>query len=232
MPIPVFLNALKPCTPVPLYPLDLPLNPGQEGSTPPKVVPMEIGQYPSNRPVLPGEILANASGFMPPGYLLCNGAEVSREGYGVLFKIIGTYYGDGDYHTTFNLPQLTNTSNPNVLYIIKYDLYSDTLPYYPPVCGNTQPVPPTEIQIQILPYPLPYVPAPGTILVNSTDSVPHGYLACDGSLVLRNVYPVLFNMIGTYYGEGDGTTTFNLPHLSKDNSPPYHYIIRYLDPLN
>lgn len=39
-----------------------------------------------------------------PGYLLCNGAEVSRTTYAALFAVIGTTFGTGDQSTTFNLP--------------------------------------------------------------------------------------------------------------------------------
>jgi len=40
---------------------------------------------------------------------------------------------------------------------------------------------------------------------------PTGFLACDGSAVSRTMYPDLFSAIGTTYGPGDGSTTFNLP---------------------
>ncbi len=58
--------------------------------------------------------------------------------------------------------------------------------------------------------------------------MPKGYLACDGAELLRSEYTYLYDMIGTYYGEGDGVTTFHIPNL-QDNSgaPPYRYIIRY-----
>ena len=42
----------------------------------------------------------------PDGYLLCNGAAVSRTTYADLFAVIGTTYGAGDSSTTFNVPQL------------------------------------------------------------------------------------------------------------------------------
>lgn len=42
------------------------------------------------------------------GYLLCNGAAVSRTTYAKLFEAIGTTYGEGDGSTTFNLPNLTD----------------------------------------------------------------------------------------------------------------------------
>jgi microcystin-dependent protein len=40
---------------------------------------------------------------------------------------------------------------------------------------------------------------------------PSGYLDCNGSAVSRTTYSALFSAIGTAYGSGDGSTTFNLP---------------------
>lgn len=42
-------------------------------------------------------------------------------------------------------------------------------------------------------------------------TVPDGYLLCDGSAVNRTTYARLFAVIGTTWGAGDGSTTFNLP---------------------
>ena len=42
----------------------------------------------------------------PDGYLLCNGAAVSRTTYADLFAVVSTTYGAGDGSTTFNVPQL------------------------------------------------------------------------------------------------------------------------------
>lgn len=44
---------------------------------------------------------------VPDGWLLCNGAAVSRTTYANLFAVIGTKYGSGDGSTTFNLPNLS-----------------------------------------------------------------------------------------------------------------------------
>ena len=44
-------------------------------------------------------------------------------------------------------------------------------------------------------------------------TVPTGYLLCDGQAVSRTTYSALFAVIGTSYGEGDGSTTFNVPNL-------------------
>lgn len=59
--------------------------------------------------VLPaGSVIAFAANSNLSGYLLCNGAAVSRTTYAALFAAIGTIYGKGDGSTTFNLPNLTN----------------------------------------------------------------------------------------------------------------------------
>ena len=42
----------------------------------------------------------------PAGYILCNGAAVSRSTYAELFAVVSTTYGSGDGSTTFNVPQL------------------------------------------------------------------------------------------------------------------------------
>ena len=42
----------------------------------------------------------------PDGYVLCNGAAISRSTYADLFGVISTTYGAGDGSTTFNVPQL------------------------------------------------------------------------------------------------------------------------------
>ena len=55
-----------------------------------------------------GAVIAFAGPGTPEGYLLCNGAAVSRATYAALFTAIGTTYGVGDGSTTFNLPDLTD----------------------------------------------------------------------------------------------------------------------------
>lgn len=54
----------------------------------------------------------------------------------------------------------------------------------------------------------------GNIIAYTGQSVPSGYLVCDGSAVGREEYPELFAVIGTTYGSGDGLTTFNIPNIS------------------
>lgn len=55
-----------------------------------------------------GTVIAFAGNSAPAGYLICNGAAVSRTTYANLFAVIGVTYGAGDGSTTFNLPNLTD----------------------------------------------------------------------------------------------------------------------------
>jgi len=57
------------------------------------------------------------------------------------------------------------------------------------------------------------VEPPGGVLLYAGTSTPAGYLMCDGSSVSRSVYAALYGAIGTTYGAGDGSTTFNLPNM-------------------
>lgn len=51
----------------------------------------------------------------------------------------------------------------------------------------------------------------GTILEFAGSTAPANYLMCAGGAVSRTVYAELFAVIGTTYGSGDGSTTFNVP---------------------
>lgn len=59
-----------------------------------------------------------------------------------------------------------------------------------------------------------YEPCPSGVIVSfGGTTAPAGYLMCDGSAVSRTTYAPLFAIIGTTYGAGNGSTTFNLPDL-------------------
>lgn len=51
----------------------------------------------------------------------------------------------------------------------------------------------------------------GSIITIPLASAPEGYLLCDGTAVSRTTHARLFGSISTTYGDGDGSTTFNLP---------------------
>lgn len=54
----------------------------------------------------------------------------------------------------------------------------------------------------------------GSVTWYAGAGTPENYLLCDGSAVSRTDYAGLFAVIGTTYGAGDGSTTFNLPLLT------------------
>jgi microcystin-dependent protein len=58
--------------------------------------------------VLTGALLMWPTASAPSGYLLCNGAAVSRTTYAALYAVVGTTFGVGDGSTTFNVPNYTN----------------------------------------------------------------------------------------------------------------------------
>lgn len=51
----------------------------------------------------------------------------------------------------------------------------------------------------------------GEIRTLSGSTIPEGWLLCDGSDISRTRYRKLYEVIGTTYGAGDGTSTFTLP---------------------
>lgn len=53
----------------------------------------------------------------------------------------------------------------------------------------------------------------GMIMSFGSPNLPVGWVLADGSEVSRVTYAALFSVIGTLWGAGDGTTTFNLPSL-------------------
>lgn len=58
------------------------------------------------------------------------------------------------------------------------------------------------------------VTPPGMIMYYPKNSAPNAnWLVCDGRAVSRTGYAALFAVIGTQYGAGNGSTTFNVPNL-------------------
>ena len=62
-------------------------------------------------------------------------------------------------------------------------------------------------------FPIEIFPV-GMITPFGGSTGPYGWLICDGSEIQRDLYPILFKIIGTMYGNGDGSTTFNVPNLT------------------
>ncbi|MDD5018230.1 MAG: tail fiber protein [Eubacteriales bacterium] len=53
----------------------------------------------------------------------------------------------------------------------------------------------------------------GELAIWAADTAPEGWLLCDGAAVSRTAYAALFAAIGTAFGSGDGSATFNVPEL-------------------
>ena len=54
----------------------------------------------------------------------------------------------------------------------------------------------------------------GTVHAFVGSTAPEDYMLCNGAAISRTTYAALYNLIGTTYGVGDGTTTFNLPNFA------------------
>ena len=65
----------------------------------------------------------------------------------------------------------------------------------------------TEMLPKLKPLSVP------TGMISAFNNVPEGWLQCNGAAVSRTTYAALFAVIGTKYGSGNGSTTFNLPNL-------------------
>lgn len=53
----------------------------------------------------------------------------------------------------------------------------------------------------------------GSVIFKASQNTPQGYLKCVGTEISRTTYSRLFSEIGTLYGTGDGSTTFNIPDV-------------------
>jgi phage-related tail fiber protein len=81
-------------------------------------------------------------------------------------------------------------------------------------------MPPTTGTFALL-SDLPAAIPAGTIIQFSGTTAPSGYLICPvaATAISRTTYAVLFAAIGTTWGAGDGSTTFNMPYFPADYTP-------------
>lgn len=75
-----------------------------------------------------------------------------------------------------------------------------------PISNGTQTLKATVSQLRGSPGAIT-----GSVILWPLNTAPTGYLICDGSEISRTTYSELFAVLGTAYGVGNGSTTFNLP---------------------
>lgn len=66
----------------------------------------------------------------------------------------------------------------------------------------------------------------GSVINYPSSTPPSGFLLCNGQAVSRGTYASLFALVGTTFGSGDGSTTFNLPNIPNVVNNVY-YCIKY-----
>lgn len=69
-----------------------------------------------------------------------------------------------------------------------------------------------DAQIAAIPAATDLTPA-GTVIYSARSTAPTGYIKANGAAISRTTFSVLFAAIGTQFGVGDGSTTFNVPDL-------------------
>jgi len=66
-----------------------------------------------------------------------------------------------------------------------------------------------------------FIPIGGILIYGGqTATPPSGFVGCNGQAISRTTFANLFDVIGTQYGVGDGSTTFNVPDFRTNESFP------------
>jgi len=110
--------------------------------------------------------------------------------------------------------RLRDTSNSNFVALRAPDnAASDITLTLPSSDGNANDVLQSDGSGNLSFTALPQAVPTGSVHMMATTTAPSGYLECDGTAVSRTTYADLFTTIGTTWGEGDGSSTFNVPDL-------------------
>lgn len=111
---------------------------------------------------------------------------------------------------------LTNSSDKQAFQRFMVELMRNEINSYTKQTQNSNPNPSASLETGVLPSGIivPFAGGPGvTPNPGILQDVPDGWLLCAGDAVSRNSYSGLFAAVGTTYGVGDGSTTFNVPNL-------------------
>lgn len=103
----------------------------------------------------------------------------------------------------FFIPLIEQSSKPtaaaNYGYLYTKDVAASTELFYEDAAGN-------ELQLS-------GIVGEVKMFSGTAATKPTGWMVCDGSAISRTTYSGLFSVIGTRFGTGDGSTTFNIPNL-------------------
>lgn len=137
------------------------------------------------------------------------------------YQYINSTTNIGSYYSTFY-----NTTYPegvckwNKHYTVERDgilaKQSDLTNLSNSVVKSVNGIKPTNGNVNITGVPT------GTILPFAGSTIPSGFLACNGAAVSRTTYSALFSAIGTTYGTGNGSSTFNVPQLEDNRFVEFH----------
>jgi microcystin-dependent protein len=110
--------------------------------------------------------------------------------------------------------RLRDTSNSNFVAIqAPSNVASDITLTLPSSDGNANDVLQSDGSGNLSFAALPQAVPTGSVHLMATTTAPSGYLKCNGAAVSRTTEAALFAIIGTTWGEGDGSSTFNVPDL-------------------
>ena len=144
-----------------------------------------------------------------PGAALdvANSGAIWLSNSGVARSIISAD-GSNSYYSAEGARSIVLKANGTTLFTINTTNATATIPIVLPAD------PTTALQASTKQYVDTLTGAPaGIIMAFAGSTAPTGFLACDGSAVLRATYATLFAAIGTTWGAGNGSTTFNVPDL-------------------
>lgn len=164
----------------------------------------------------------NSKGAKP---IYINGTASSTTNYTLPAGTYIVFYDGTNYYfnTDGTIPRIISSTNSSIKNIIQisYDNYQTLV-------NNNQVDPNTEYHIsegsiassssleetfiELIKQNGATFPIGAIIEYPATTNLPEGFLVCDGSAISRTAYAELFAIIGTTYGTGDGSTTFNLPN--------------------
>lgn len=140
-------------------------------------------------------VLSNTAGFYNQFAILANNETVT---------------GQWTFTNTPIVPGTVSDASTTVKGVSKLSV-APVSPTNPIAVGTNDPRLPSADPTTLF-APLSYVPT-GVVFPYSASTTPTGFLPCDGAPVSRAVNAVLFGVIGTTYGSGNGSTTFNVPDL-------------------